>query len=859
MNKVRHNRARTVSRMALSAGTMLSGALMLAMPAMAQTAAPQGAAEGNVDDIIVTAQMRAQNVQDIPLAITAISGDQLEARSQTRLTDITAQAPNVILQQNPSGSGNSMRAYIRGVGQGDASPSVEPGVGIYVDDIYFGTVTASAFDLTDLERVEVLRGPQGTLAGMNSLGGAVKLYSRKPEGRGGYVELTAGSLNRRDIKASADFTVVPDAVFARITGVSRNRDGHVTRYDYACLNPNDPYVQPGTSVVQPGGAAIPSLASGGNCKLGTLGGQSMYAVRGSLRIAPVGSPLEINLSGDYTHDTSTTQASVLIASAELTGRQNNSIPYQGAPFDNRFVTYGQYRRAGAVLNDPYATYANFYDPGVTYRAATTASAGGPGTAGAPNGPTYAEPLSGVKGWGVSAEINYTLGDNLALKSITGYRKYDSRSSDDNDNSPIAFIGGVYSDFSHKQFSQELRLSGKVLDDAISFTIGGFYYDADTRYNARIHTPFSGFGEYAVSPCGGALPACVIAKPTFSFINDDTASLRTYAGFGNVAWNITPALTLEAGIRVSHEKKDYLYNRLNPNGVGDYLPLSNATNPLTGQVGTYKETLTDYRAALSYKITPDIMAYAQFATGFKGGGVAPRPYSFQQIRPFGAEKLKSYEIGIKADLFDRLLRINASGFRMDYTDYQGIPQVCLDSNNNPLPVNQGGVPGLCGQYLNIGDARVNGFELETTLRPVEGFTIDGSLSLTDFKFTSINYPTTSIVVGASRPGVGKWKWSLGAQYQADLGDVGTLTPRIDVSYTDGYCGDFLCTPIAIVDSYTLANARLTYETVDKDWSVALEVTNLFDKLVYLNKFTNAWYATAQPGLPRQWAVTVRRKF
>jgi len=851
--------ARSVSKAGLAAGTMLSGVLIAAAPVSAQTTSPQSATDNDMQEIVVTAQMREQNVQDIPLAITAISGELLEARSQTRLTDITAQAPNVILQQNPAGAGNSMRAFIRGVGQSDQSPSVEPGVGIYVDDIYFGTVTASAFDLTDLERIEVLRGPQGTLAGMNSLGGAVKLYSRKPEGKGGFVEITAGSLNRRDIKASADFTVVPDALFARITGVTRNRDGYITRYDYACLNPTDPFVQPGTSVVQPGASAIPRLASGNNCKLGTLGNQQMFAVRGSLRLAPVGSPLEINISGDYTKDTSETTASVLLASAELTGRQNNSIPYQGVPYDNRFVTYGQYRRANAVLNDPYSTYANFFDPGVTFAAASATSAGGPGTAGAPNGPVFAEPASMVNGWGISGEINYTLSDNLALKSITGYRSYDSRSSDDNDNSPVAFIGGVYSDFTHRQFSQEVRLSGSILNDAVQFTIGGIYYDADTRYNARIHTPFSGFGQYQTFPCGGALPACVISRPTFSFINDDTASLTTYAGFGNVNWNITDALTLELGIRRTHEEKDYLYNRLNANGSGDYLPLSNPNNPLTGQIGAYKETLTDYRAALSYKITPDIMAYAQFSTGFKGGGVAPRPYDFRQIRPFGAEKLKAYEIGLKADLFDRLLRVNASGFRMDYTDYQGIPNVCLDANGNQLPVNQGGVPGLCGQYLNIGDARVNGFELETTLRPVEGFTIDGSLSLTDFKFTSVNFVTNEIVVGGRRPGIGKWKWSIGAQYRMDLGDAGTLTPRIDVAYTSGYCGNFACAPITIVDDYTLANARLSYETLDKDWTVSLEVTNLFDKLVYLNKFTNAWYASAQPGLPRQWAVSIRRKF
>src|SRR5690606_15525746 len=278
------------------------GSAIVPSSALAQDeAAASTPNEGN--EIIVTAQLREQNLQDVPLSISAISGELLEERSQTTLTDITAQMPSLLLQKNPAGQGNSVRVFIRGVGQSDQSPSVEPGVGTYIDDIYYGTVLGSAFDLTDVERIEVLRGPQGTLSGMNTLGGAIKIYSRKPEGYGGYVEASIGNLGRRDVKASADFTVVPDAVFARITGVTRNRDGHVTRYDYACLNPNDPDVLDGD---------LPRLASGGDCKLGELGNQQMYGMRGSLRIAPAGSPLEINLTGDYTKDTSETQASVLI-------------------------------------------------------------------------------------------------------------------------------------------------------------------------------------------------------------------------------------------------------------------------------------------------------------------------------------------------------------------------------------------------------------------------------------------------------------------------------------------------------------------------------------------------------------------
>ena len=811
------------------------------LAAVATFATPAAAQDENARDegiIIVTAQMREQNLQDIPLSITAVSGELLEARSQTRLTDIAAQAPNVLLQQNPSGSGNSMRAFIRGVGQSDQSPSVEPGVGIYVDDIYFGTITASAFDLTDLDRVEVLRGPQGTLAGMNSQGGAIKLYSKKPEGNGGFVEGTIGATGRRDFKASADFTVVPDAVFARLTGVTRNRDGYVTRYDYACINPTDPDVV---------SKAIPSLASGGDCKIGESGDQKMYALRGTLRIAPAGSPLEINITGDYTKDESQTQASVLLASAELNGRQNTSVAYQGVAYDNRFVTYGQYRRPNAVLNDPFASYANYYDPGVMYSAIGAQPPGAPPSAipvGAPLGPFIAPSANQVEGWGVSGVIDYELSDTLSLKSITGYRHYFSLSGSDNDNSPVVFIQD-HSEFTHEQFSQEIRLSGNLADNTVHFTIGGIYYDASTRYDARIHTPFSGFG-----------PA---DKPAFSFINDDVADVKVLAGFANAAWDITDALSVEGGIRVTDEQKQYTFGRFNPNGVGDYLPLSNPDNPLSGYSDTYKATVVDYRAVLAYKITPDVMTYLQFATGHKGGGISPRPYHVAQIRPFGAEKLRSYEAGFKADVLDRRLRLNGAAFYMEYIGYQGVPQTCIGLDGQTLPPERGGVSGLCGQYLNIGDARVKGFELETTIQPVDGFTIDGSLSLTDFKFTSINYPTTSIVVGASRPGIGKWKWSVGAQYKIDLGNIGTLTPRMDVAYTPGYCGDFLCTPIAVVDSYTIANARLTYETADRDWLVALEVTNLFDKLYYLNKFTNTWYATAQPGRPQEWAVTLRRKF
>ncbi len=178
--------------------------------AQAAQAAPAAADQNTVGEVVVTAQFREQSLQKTPLAITAVNAAMLEQRNQTSLADVTAQAPNVTLAPNGAAFGSSMVAFIRGIGQTDFNLALEPGVGIYVDDVYYPTLTGSLLDLLDLDRVEILRGPQGTLAGKNSIGGAIKLYSQKPNGNdGGYIEGTYGSLNRLNARGAADFTIVP--------------------------------------------------------------------------------------------------------------------------------------------------------------------------------------------------------------------------------------------------------------------------------------------------------------------------------------------------------------------------------------------------------------------------------------------------------------------------------------------------------------------------------------------------------------------------------------------------------------------------------------------------------------------------
>jgi iron complex outermembrane recepter protein len=793
-------------------------AALVTLAATGAVSAQNATDASSIEEVTVTAQFRKENLQETPIAITAISAAMLDARSQTSLQDVTAQAPNVILQPNPAGFGNSMRAQIRGIGQTDFDPAVDPGVGIYVDDVYFATLTGSDFALLDLDRIEILRGPQGTLSGMNSLGGSVKLYSQRPSGSNdGYVEATYGSLNRVDVRASGDFALVPDTLFFRLSGVARRQDGYVQLYDYACTHPNDPYVISG---------AIPRGNSTTDCKTGTEGSVDYNAVRASLRWI-ASSDVEVNLIGDVTQDNSGTTPNTLIGTTPLLFLPNTQVPWQGnVPYDNRFIP-----------NHPYANYANFLDPGVTYRAVDTS-----GTAGAPNGPFYANPNNTLNAFGGSGTVDWKITDGLSLKSITAYRHYTSRFGDDNSDSPVVLVLEA-GQFTHRQFSQEIRLSGAV-GTLLDYTVGGIYFDQKTYYSSREDDPF--FFLY-----GGP------TTPTFDFMQNDPTRTKTHAAFANTTWHLTSALALNAGIRYTKENKSYTFERLNIDGITPYLPLSNPANPLNGTQGVFDGSHVDYRLDLDYRWTPNLMTYLEWSTGFKGGGITPRPYFPQQVISFHPETLKSYEAGLKSQWLDNRVRANLAVFDEKYYGYQalGTAATCVDSQGNPLPPQYS---NPCGEYINAADADGKGVEAELDLRPVDGLLIDSSFSYLDFKFTRSLSP--SVPVGASAPNVGKVKASFGIQYELGLSGYGSLTPRLDASYTPSSCGNLTCDADVANQSYTLVNGRVTYWSPKRVWSLALQVTNLTDKLYYLTKAaTGVGYIDGQIGAPREWALTLHKQF
>jgi iron complex outermembrane receptor protein len=767
------------------------------------TDSPEEADRGQLQEVVVTAQFREQNLQQTPIAITAVTAEMLESRNQTDISQVAGQAPNVTLQPNGAAFGSSMVAFIRGVGQTDFNLALEPGVGIYVDDVYYATLTGSLLDLLDLERVEVLRGPQGTLAGKNSIGGAIKLFSKKPTGEGGgYLEATVGSLNRIDARGAVDFRLSENWA-ARASFSSKHHDGFVRRLDYACTHP---------------GSGLRGLNVGAGCELGRDGAQAYNAGRLALRWRP-NDVVDFNLAADITNDQSGVQANTLIkVGGQPLGQLTFTRDVNGNPvfFGAQFLPYGPESLDPNQPNDPYLSYATYFSD------AESALFGDD-----PYAPVAVPPINHFDTWGISGDLDWQLSENMTLSSITAYRKYVNQFAEQTDASPIG-VQILLQRQHHNQFSQEIRLSG-TSGTALDYTVGAFYLDQDGGLNARVGLPWVAF-DFIHGP--------------------DSTPAETKAIFANVEWHATDQLTLGGGARYSDETKDYTYLRHNADGT-DVTPTGyNAlVAGLNGSTAHFEGTRTDWRVHLNYQINPDLMSYVQTSTGYKGGGVNPRPFIPPQTLSFEPETLTAYELGFKSNLFGQRMRLNLAAFFNDYEDIQLTLSQCPTSP--------------CALPANVGSAEVKGAELEAEIHPTDAWEIDASASYLDFQYTEITNDASQITLDMKTPYTPKTKWSLGTQYEFSLGGRGTLTPRVDVAYTGSQfsaaINDALWNQI---ESYTVANARVTWRNTEGNWQAAFNVTNVTDELYYLTLFdlhNSASYVNGQPALPRQYSISLKHTF
>ena len=741
----------------------------------------------SLEEVTVTARYKSESLQRAPLSVTALSGADIENRGYSNISQVAASAPNVNLEPAPGGFGKSVFASIRGVGQSDFKFTLEPGVGFYVDDVYFATVFGSIFTLGDINRVEILRGPQGTLFGKNTEGGAVRIFNEKPQGDdAGYAEVGYGSYNRESLRAAMNFTLIPDQLFARVSGGSLRSDGYQNVVDFACAHP--------------GLAGNIKSTTYGDCNVGKLGGDDVYDFRAALRWMP-SDKLEVNISGDLTDDKGPGPADTIVAinpnAAFLKGFNTNvAIPTFGIPYDTRFLP-----------PNPYTTYATFKDPvdGINIPSDNT-----------------------LYSWGFTGTVDWDNPWGFHVKSITGLRGEHGEFSQSYGGAPIP-LADLWTTLQHHQFSEELQASGVSFDNALEWTVGGYYFNG-TNHQGGI---------------GDLIEISLVQVP------DDPSTDKNKSIFAHTEYHITDKFSSEVGLRYSDENKTYEYYRLL---LAKYqnIPAGNFLFPITEKSLSYSRV--DPKVGFQYQWTPDLMTYVQWSTGYKAGGFNTRPVSAAQATTFKPETLTAYEVGLKSEWLDHRLRANTAIFYSKYKDLQ-LQATGVDNNGNLAVLTE-----------NVGKANIKGAELEVQAEPIHGLTTDLSLGYLDYKNTDLGSaagvsggPTLASVPTLTP----KWKGSLGLQYQFRMPDqYGLLMPRVDYTYQSLVYNDAPNTSIGAQDGYGVMNGRLIWTSAKATWTATFAVNNVTDKFYYIDKFVNInTYGTVegQPAMPRTYNFTLKRLF
>jgi iron complex outermembrane receptor protein len=764
-----------------------------------------------LEEVVVSARYREENLQETPIAITAITADDLAERAFTSAAEVAYTVPNASFRPAQAAFGNTMTAFIRGIGQNDFNFAFEPGVGVYVDDVYYPTTMGSMIDLLDLERVEVLRGPQGTLFGRGSIGGALRFVTKAPRGDNtGYVQATVGQFDRVDIRAGYDFPLVEEKLFARVSGMSKQREGYQKIFDFACVNPA-------------AAGSIPTRSTNrfADCQVGTAGGEDVVGARASVRWV-ASEAVEMTFTADYQNDSSETRANTLVDTNVLPGTSyetwsNAMVQRFGVPYDDRFVT-----------GNPYASYATWNDPisGLAY-----------------------PPLTSLEQQGISAVTDWSMTETVSAKLILSWRDFDSLFANDHDGSPLnlQMVDGRQSFISR---TAELRFSGLAMQQ-LEWTVGAFYYDGDATSGQGVSFPAANgavLANYLADPQGN--PLLVNGRDVSEFGNESV--------YFHSVYNLTDAMRITAGARYSSDDKG-----------------SDFDNTIVQATLDSSDDRFDYRLGFDYQFSDDVLVYTSASTGYRPQAFNPRPFQPSQFVAVDGEELTAYEIGVKTDFFDRRVRLNTALFFSDYEQRivpQGGVECVKTPDGTPVPPPAGqpgvadpeGGPNCLGtlprtRYVNA-PGEISGIEMEVAFRPLDALTITGNAGFIDWSSDDID--DNPLIVNDRPNYVPEWNASLAAQYVLPLANGASLTPRVDTYFQSEIC-TASTTRTSCADGYNLTNARLEYATSARAWSMSLGVTNLTGEDYFLNIFDLTSFGQptieGQPGRPREWYFQVVRNF
>lgn len=818
-------RAAAASTIALAVALGASGSV----PALAQDEAD---IEG-LEEIVVTARKVEENLQNVPVAVTAFSGEALQARNIQAVRDLAAFTPGLQMRAS-SASPSSNVITIRGLVQTDILATLDPSVGTYVDGFYWARAYGTNGNFLDAKSAQILKGPQGTLFGRNTTGGAIVITSNDPDlaDFSGRLSLTYGRFDEFEAVGVLNVPVVPDKIALRLAGMRQSRDGYSTISAPASARTAFGPV-PNVFTDRPPFAGSPNGRKMDN--------RDRWNGRLKLLLAPTEN-LSLLFSTEYFDLDENAPANILrfatngFTAANTTYNTASSASlYAGILSGGPLPTSGANAAASialgqSVLNGQIAqTAAN---PNVILM----------NEAGYTTARTWTHNLTGTldTGWG-------------AIKLMLGFRKVKSATLLDLDGSTFD-IHGTESLQNLSQKSAEIQITGKTADDRLSFVAGAF-----------------AFGEK------GSDQTITIALP---LLNPSSSVFwgrikNTSVGiYSQGTYQLTDQLSFTTGLRYSADNKgldsrNNNYNRAtggvlcSVNGVA-FVATSFLTNPL--QCSKYQENFfsgLSYTFGAEFKPSEDTLLYIKTSKGFRSGGQNLRSSSLVAFQPFKPEIAYSHEIGFKGQFLDRRLRINLAAY---YTDVKDIQRSALVSTP-PIPPST--LPGTTTILSNAGKARFKGIEAEIQALLFPGFRLSAAGAITDpsyIKFVDLSGDRSFERIN----GVAKRQFSVAADYDTNLTESVGLKLHIDYSWRSSVAtGEYNWTPnpqndaiiaVTTAPAIGLLGARATI-TVGDNYEVSVFGRNITNERSFVNNLLVApiGYAFGTRMEPATYGLTGTVKF
>ncbi len=777
-----------------------------------------------IEEIVVTARKRSENLQDVPAAVSAFTTEELIDRQIDRIEELQRLTPNLTINETSGLNPGAVQIFIRGIG---SDPGFDQGVGIYVDDVYLNRTFGAMLELYDVERIEILKGPQGHLYGRNTIGGAIKYVTRKPDNETrGSVSVKTGTDSLGRIKASFSTPLSEDALYFSIAALSEQRDGYQTN-----LFDGDEY-----------------------------GSSDKFALRSTL-VWEATEDLEVTLTGDYFEDNS----DPLIPTRVAVNAANVQNVFQNLlGLSNLFVPGTAYLAPGYELDVSLPTDEDHVN--------TAHTEGG-------------FDLFEIESKNFSLTVDWDINDRWSFKSVTAIRDQSNVAPYDFDGSAQVFIDTVQP-ADTDDFSQELQFN--YSGESINAVFGAYYLDGerkatsqtqqtallrlltdhykDTTDDTRELTSRSFYAhvDWDISEqwqlsLGGRYTKDEKETARYATV---TLTQHPVAFLSIPGLEQAPLVLNDLGATIYPNLPFFSFFLPHFDQNGNFLNFGNSTTIITYPENAFgSDEWSEFSPSikLRYRHSDNLMLYAGASSGFKAGGFLPSGGQ-SSLPSFDPEIVDTYSLGLKSTLANGQVRLNAELFLNDYQDKQ-VAVVTLDENSSLVQTSD-----------NVGEVESTGGEIEILwLPPVDGLAINLNVGWLDVDIDElIDVLPDGVTVGnaAAFRELGfspELTWQARVQYELSIG-AGSLTLAADAVYRDDMYTD---SPVNISNAFfeagaysgdlTTYHASLTYRSADERWRISLEGKNLSDERVVVNTFNVTDFTLGGYNRGRTWGLTLDYNF